>query len=84
MEGHAPNPDGLHSAGNNCAAAGIKPGPLLCWIGYKWRMSRSGGFSRYAGHQKRCGFAVEASESLDKRQGESPWANTEAAAWIDM
>ena len=28
--------------------------------------------------------AAEASESLDKRPGASPGANTEAAAWIDM
>ena len=32
------------------------------------------------GRQKRCGFAVGASEILDKRPGVSPGANTEAAA----
>ena len=32
------------------------------------------------GHHKRCGFAVGASESLDKHPGASPGANTEATA----
>lgn len=35
------------------------------------------------GHQKRCEFAAEASESLDKRPGVSPGANTEAAALME-
>ena len=35
------------------------------------------------GHHKRCGFAVGASESLDKRPGASPGANTEAAALME-
>ena len=33
---------------------------------------------------KRCEFAAEASEILDKRPGVSTGINTEAAAWIDM
>lgn len=36
-----------------------------------------------AGQHKRCRFAVEASESLDKRPGASPGANTEAAALME-
>ena len=35
------------------------------------------------GHHKRCKFAAEASESLDKRPGVSPGANTEAAALME-
>ena len=53
---------------HGCGLHLIRAAKALCWFD----SSRQ---------QTRCGFAVGASESLDKRPGVSPGTNTEAAAW---
>ena len=49
--------------------------------GYKMGSCYPDKCSSKPGANKRYEFAAGASESLDKHYGESPWVNTEAAAW---